>query len=118
MEINMNKVHFTARFVKIKKEDLEKFKALAARLLEVTREEPGNLEYDYFLSPDESVCVVRETYVDAAAVFAHMEGMAELLPRLVELGGGFEAECYGAPTAELVEATGMQGSVFYYFQGR
>ena len=114
----MDKVHFTARFLKIEKENLQAFKDLAAELLEVAKLEPGNLEYDYFLSDDETVCVVRETYVDSDAVFAHMAGMSELLPRLIELGGGFSAECYGNPSAALIEATQLQGSVFTYLQGK
>jgi quinol monooxygenase YgiN len=114
----MDKVHFTARFLNIEKDKLSEFKLLAEKLLEITREEPGNLEYDLFFNPEESVCVVRETYIDSAAVFSHMELMKDLLPGLVELGGGFSAECYGHPTPELVEAAGMVGSVFHYFQGR
>lgn len=114
----MSKVHFTARFLAIDKGNLEEFKKLAAECLEVVRQEPGNLEYEWFLGPDEAVCVVRETYVDSAAVFEHMAGMTELLPKLIELGGGFQAECYGAPSAELIEAAQLDGSVFTDFQAK
>jgi quinol monooxygenase YgiN len=115
---DMSKVHFTARFLAIDKSNLDEFKKLAAECVEAVKQEPGNLEYEWFMSPDESVGVVRETYADSAAVFAHMAGMTELLPRLIELGGGFAAECYGDPSPELIEAAQLAGSVYPYFLGR
>jgi quinol monooxygenase YgiN len=113
----MDRIHFTAKFLKIDPDDLDAFKKLAAELLEVTKAEPGNIQYDYFLSPDSTVCVVQESYADSDAVLAHMAGMSELLPRAIELGGGFEATCCGNPSPQLVEA--LAGLPIYsYFQGK
>jgi quinol monooxygenase YgiN len=115
----MEKIHLTARFPNIESSDLDEFKKIAAEMMAVTLGETGVLEYDWFLSPDEAVCVVRETYIDSDAVLSHAPGIAEFLSRLAELGGGMEAECYGDPSAALLEAAPMlRESTFHLFQGR
>ena len=115
----MGKIQLTARFPKIDPSDLDDFKKTVAEMVAVTRREEGNLEYDWFFSPDGTVCVVRETYVDSDAVLTHAAGIYEHLARLIELGGGMEAECFGDASAALLEAAPMlQNSTFHFFQGR
>jgi Antibiotic biosynthesis monooxygenase len=113
----MDRVHFSGRFPKIDPENLAEFKKLAKHLTEIAKGEPGNLAYDFFFNADETVCVVRETYADSAAVLSHMALMTDL-PRLVGLGGGFEFECHGNPTPALVEAAQMSGFVYHHFTGK
>lgn len=62
--------------------------------------------------------MVRETYADSDAVLAHMANLGELLPQLVEAGGGVEIEVFGSPSAQLLEAAAaLEPSVYAYFQG-
>ena len=88
-------------------------------MLEITKGESGNLQYDYFLNADETVCEVREAYTSSDAVLAHMAGVGQLLARLIELGGGMEVECFGSPSAALLEAaTALHPTVYSYLQGK
>jgi quinol monooxygenase YgiN len=115
----MDQLQVTATFPRIQRDNLEDFKKLAAEMLEITKGEPGNLQYDYFLSADETVCVVREAYADSDAVLAHLAGMGERLPRLMELGGGLEVECFGSPSPALLEAAAeLKPAVYSYLQGK
>jgi quinol monooxygenase YgiN len=113
----MSKVQFSAKFKKIDPANLDEFKKVAAAMIEVVKGESGNLTYDYFLSADETVCAVQESYRDSDAVLEHMAAMSDLLPRAVELGGGFEAECFGDPSPKLVEALG-ELPTYSFFQGK
>jgi quinol monooxygenase YgiN len=114
-----NIIHFAARFPKIEEHNLGKFKEHATVMLDRAKSEPGLLHYDFFFNPDESVCVVLETYADSAAVLDHMTGMSDLLPLAMELGGGFEAELFGNPSPALAEALASFGLPTYaFFQGK
>lgn len=113
----MEKVHFTFKFKRIEPQNLNEFKELAGTMLEVARGESGLLLYNYYFNPDQTVCVVQELYENSDAVLVHMSAMSGLLPRAIELGGGFEAECYGDITSKLVDA--LAGLPTYsFFQGK
>ena len=68
----MEQLQLTATIPSIPADRLAEFKDLAARALELTRGEEATLQYDWFLSEDETKCVVRETYANSDAVLAHM----------------------------------------------
>ncbi len=115
----MDKLQASARFPNIERDKLNEFKKVAAEMLKITQRERGNLQYDYFLNADETVCVVRETYANSDAVLAHMAGMGELLPRLIELGGGLVVKVFGSPSPALLEAAAaLKPAVYSYLQGR
>lgn len=115
----MDKLQASARFPNIERDKLNEFKKVAAELLKITEREQGNLQYDYFLNADETVCVVRETYANSDAVLAHIAGVGGLLPRLIELGGGMEVEIFGSPSPALLEAAAaLKPAVYSYLQGR
>ncbi len=87
--------------------------------MEIARTEPGLLQYDWFLSPDDSTCVVRETYTDSDAVLAHIGAVGHLLEEMIGLGGGLEVDVFGDPSEALQEAAAeMQPAVYSYFQGK
>lgn len=78
----MKNIQITAKF-KIHAGKAEEFKKMAADCITaVKKNEPGALQYDWFLSPDESECIVRENYADSNAVLAHMGNVGELLDKL------------------------------------
>lgn len=112
-------IQITATLPKIAHGDLAEFKRLAAQLLERTKGEAGALQYDWFLSADETKCVVRETYQNSDAVLAHMANVGELLGRLAELGGGLEIEGFGPVSPQLAEAAAaLHPTLYGFFQGK
>ena len=81
----MKEIQLTAR-LKIHDGRLEEFKIVAAGALETVREkDTGVRQYDWFLSADQSECVVRERYVDSQALLDHLAIVSEQLGALVGL---------------------------------
>lgn len=115
----MERLQTAARFPRIPPEKLSEFKRLAAQALEKAKDEAGLLQYDWFFSPDETVCVLLETYASSDAVLAHMAHMGELSLTIDEIAGGCEFEMFGSPSAELRKSVSDFGpAVFSYFQGK
>ena len=51
---------------------LDDARALVPEMVAATREEPGALTYEYFLSDDGSACHIYERYENSNAVMAHL----------------------------------------------
>lgn len=99
----MKEIQVTAR-LRIHNGKFDEFKALAAKMLEVVRgNESGTLQYDWFLSADQTECVGRERYRDSEAVLEHLANIGELLSEMMAIGD-LEVEAYGSPSPELLEA--------------
>jgi quinol monooxygenase YgiN len=113
----MNKLQITAR-LKIQNGNLEEVKRLANECLSLVREnEPGAIQYDWFLSENQDEFVVRETYEDSDALLAHLAIIGNVFPQLLSLVD-FSAEIYGKPSEALLQATaGLNRKVYAYFQG-
>ena len=115
----MKQLQVTATIPRIPRDNLSEFKRLAGEALKITAEEPGVLQYDWFFNEDESKCVVREIYADSDAVLTHLGFVADLLGKIIEVGGGIEIEVFGDPSDALLEATAaMHPTVYSYFQGK
>jgi quinol monooxygenase YgiN len=116
----VEQIQVTATLPKIASSDLGEFKQLAAQLLKRTKGETGALQYDWFLSADETKCVVRETYENSDAVLAHIANVGELLGKLAELGGGPSRSRASAPCPpQLAEAAAaLQPTLYAFFQGK
>lgn len=100
----MRQLQVTAR-LRIHDGKLEAFKDVAARCMESVRSrDSGTLQYDWFLSADETECVVRETYRDSDAVLEHVANLGETLDELLAVAD-VELEVFGTPSDELREAT-------------
>ena len=112
----MSELQLTARF-QIKDGRLEEFKSLASRCMESVRtKDTGTLQYDWFMSSDETECVVQERYRDSAAILEHATNLGELLPAIADTSD-FSIEIYGSPTTELIEAiAAMEPRVYSAFQ--
>lgn len=115
----MKKIQITAKF-KIHKGKVEEFKKIAsACVVAVEKNEKGKgaLQYDWFFSPDNTECIVRETYVDSDAVLAHMGNVGEMLGQLLGMSD-FELEIYGNPSEELQKAgAALNPKVYSFYQG-
>ena len=116
----MNRIQVNAKFAHVTSSNLAEFKRVAAHALDIARNEPGVLQYDWFFDDTDTVCVVRETYQDSEALLAHIANMGEALNTLSELGGGCELEMFGDPSPLLVDVPAPpQRSIFRScFQGK
>ena len=82
---------------------LDAFKALARKLVAKTRSEPGCMHYAFSFNGNVAHC--REGYVDAAALLAHRENVAELLGQALKIATIIRFEVHG-PEAELEKLRG------------
>ena len=115
----MKNIQITAKF-KIHQEKVEEFKKIAADcVVAVAKNEKGKgaIQYDWFFSPDNSECIVREAYTDSNAVLAHMGNVGEMLGQLLAMSD-FELEIYGNPSEELQKAAAaLNPKVYSFYQG-
>ena len=114
----MKKIHVTARAA-IHQGKLEELKMLAAQCVQKVREnEPGALQYDWFLNETQTECVVQETYADSEAVLAHVANLGLTLDAVLSLGD-WTFEIFGSPSPELAAAAaGLNPKVYSPFQSK
>jgi quinol monooxygenase YgiN len=87
--------------LKLHEGKLEEFKRLAAQVVETARTlDTGTLQYDIFLSDDESECIIIERYRDSDALLEHAAHVGELMPQIFATGSG-TSEMLGEPSAEI-----------------
>ena len=109
----MNGIQVNARFSRVARSRLPEFKRLAGEAFQIARSEPRVLQYQWFLNDAETLCVVRETYEDSAALLEHMANVSEVFARLIEVAGGCELEIFGdAPGLPDETPPGLRRSVF------
>ncbi len=99
---------------------LDAFKQIAEMMIAVTRNEPGALAYEWYLSDDGNQCRLVETYANENAVAAHMTGRAvqELVPKLLEVSSISAFEVYGDPGPKSAEALmGIGAELFQRWNG-
>lgn len=94
-------------YFEIEDGQLDAFKALARRLVAKTRMEPGCMHYAFSFSGNIAHC--REGYVDAAALLAHSENVAELIGQALKIAQIIRFEVH-APEAELDKLRGPMAS--------
>ena len=81
---------------------LDDFRTLTGEMVEATREEPGVLSYERFVSADGKVVHVYERYEDSAAAVAHLRTFRRTFSdRFVALVDRTRFTVYGTPSAEL-----------------
>jgi len=103
----------TARLT-IREGGLEGFEQQAAEVVRQMRElDARPLRYDWFLSDDGRECEVREAYVDADALLAHQQQIAEAKTKLFrEFVEGHTMTFYGEPSPALAGALKAMGTPF------
>ena len=113
----MQEIQITARF-RIHAGRLDDFHSLARECMDVVREhDTGTLQYDWFLHPDGTECVLRERYRDSDAVMEHMGNLGDRLGRFFEFCD-VDIEVYGSPSDVLVQAAAaLRPRVYPLFQG-
>ena len=99
----MSKLQFTGRLA-IHPGKLSDFKEQAAQCMRLVREkDSGCLHYDWFINDEQTVCMVRETYRDSAAVLEHMSNLGDTLGTLLGVCD-LTVEVFGTPSSEIVAA--------------
>jgi quinol monooxygenase YgiN len=96
----------------IKPGQLDAFRALVNDMVAATQaDEPGALNYEWFISEDGHRCHIYERYADSAAVMTHMGNVAAFGERwaaTVEITGG---TTYGRPSDEVRGIVTQMGPV-------
>jgi quinol monooxygenase YgiN len=81
---------------------VEDFKRLSVQCMEIVRtKDTGTLQYDIFLTPDESAAIVIERYRDSEALVKHLANIGEDLMGDISATGSVYGETLGEPSAEL-----------------
>ena len=89
-----------ARF-KFGEGDLAEFKRLSAQCIEIVRsKDTGTLQFEIYLTDDQSEAILLERYRDAQALLQHGENLGDLSEAIVRTGW-VAGELIGQPSAEL-----------------
>jgi quinol monooxygenase YgiN len=110
--MNTQRVHFVIDLA-IHGGKFDDFAAIVRSMTDGTATEAGALEYEWFLSKDNSRCRLLETYANAEAVQAHLAGAVvhELVPKLLAFATISRFEVYGVldgPSAMTLSSFGAE----------
>ena len=108
--------------MKIREGMLDSFKRQATECIQQAKEkDPGTLQFDWFISTDNTECEIRETYDSSEAFLAHVSNLREPLRILFEkFASDHSVVIYGKPSPELLEnakARRIEVKVFSLLQG-
>ena len=100
--------------VTIKPGERDTLIALMREMVATTQaNEPGTLNYEWFISEDETSCKIYERYRDSAAVMTHLASFgANFADRFLATAEPTRFVVFGDPTEEVREALGGFGAVF------
>jgi quinol monooxygenase YgiN len=106
------KLQVSAR-MKIREGKLEGFKRQAAVCISQAKEnDPGTLQYDWFLNSDKTECEIREAYKSSEALLTHVANLREPLGMLFEqYATDHSVVIYGDPSPELMQYAAKMGGV-------
>ncbi len=100
--------------VAIKEGQLESFRSLMEEMVASTQEEPGTLNYEWFLSPDEKTCHIYERYQDSPSILIHLSKLGLMFaPRLLACVDPVGLVVYGDPSAEVRALLDSFGPVYF-----
>ncbi|MFQ5515956.1 MAG: putative quinol monooxygenase [Acidimicrobiia bacterium] len=98
----------------VKEGELENLRNLMAEMVEHTKNEPGALTYEWFVSDDGSAVHIYERYADSAAVLAHLGGFGEhFAERFMAAADPTGFHVYGNPDDTARGALLGQGAEFF-----
>jgi quinol monooxygenase YgiN len=92
---------------------LEEFRAVARDLIASTQPEPGTLDYEWHLSPDNTTCHIFERYRDSAAMITHVEGFGHFAARFMASCRPTRFSVYGNAGAEAKAALADLGPAYF-----
>lgn len=99
--------------LKIKDGALDSFKALMNEMASTTEaNEPGTLNYEWFISDDQKTCHLYERYADSAATMVHLGSFgANFADRFMAVVEPTRFVVYGNPNDEVRAALAGLGAV-------
>jgi quinol monooxygenase YgiN len=89
-----------ASYFKVPSDKMPHLKAILPEFAAKTRNETGNLFYEFTINGDEVFC--REGYVNAEALLAHLENVGAMLAQALVMADLIRIEVHG-PAAELAK---------------
>jgi len=97
---------------------LDEFRSAAEACLQSVREkDTGTLQYEWFLSEDNTKCVILERYGDSDDLLQHIGNLGEIFGALLETCV-MKVDVFGSPSAELLEAvSAIPIRTYTFFQG-
>jgi quinol monooxygenase YgiN len=99
--------------LKVNDGQLESFRSLMDEMVASTRDEPGAVIYEWFVSDDGGSVHIYERYADSDATLAHLGGFAEkFAQRFFSMVEPTSFHAYGAPSAACREALEGAGAQF------
>lgn len=97
----------------VREDRLDDARTLMAEMVEATREEPGALGYEWFLSPDGLVCHLHERYADSEAALTHLGNFtAHFVDRFLQCFQPTGLAVYGEPNDEARSALDGFGATY------
>ena len=97
----------------VKEGRLDDLKVLIGEMVASTREEPGSIGYEWFLSADGSVCHINERYADSNAVMEHLGNFgAKFAERFLACLEPTGFSVYGDPSDEARAALDGFGAAY------
>jgi len=87
-------------------------RALVPEMVAATREEPGALTYEYFLSADGGSCHIYERYADSDAVMTHLGNFGAFAERFLACFEPTSLSVYGPASADARGALDTFGAAY------
>ncbi len=102
----------------VREGQLDKSRDLMHEMVTATREEPGTLGYEWFLSDDGKSCHINERYEDSEAVLTHLGSFgANFVDRFLACFEPTSLSVYGNPSAEARAALDGFGAAYLGWLG-
>ncbi len=81
----------------------------------VEANEPGTLNYKFYIDDSETKCILNDTYANSEVVFAHIAGVASqtILPKIFGVSKISKHDVCGNPSKELQKVLTGFGSQTY-----
>jgi quinol monooxygenase YgiN len=113
--MDLNQIHFRVEFI-IDEGKIEGYKKLILEMSRIVEEnEPSATNYEFYLSKDETKCIVHETYANSEAALAHNNSVASqtILPKIFDVAKVTRFDVYGNPSEELQKLLARFGAQTY-----
>jgi quinol monooxygenase YgiN len=112
-EVESSKVVSWVVEVDIKPGELENFRTLMGEMVENTKQEPGTLAYEWFISDDGKSCHIYERYTDSPATMTHLAGFgSKWAERFMGCVDVTRLVVYGSPSDDVKQGTSEIGAQF------
>ena len=97
----------------VKEGQMENARELSEEMIVATRNEPGTLAYEWYVSDDGAICHIHEKYADSDAVLAHLGAFgANFMDRFMQIFQPTALYVYGNPNAAAKEVLDNFGAVY------